>query len=157
MKGRVIAIVGVFCIACLVVAGAYAKVKPEKTPKPDGTTTEWIEFTGALDGGEAVEGCCPNAGPWPEYTMTLSGVGDLLDGTYNGQLFINYYGAGRNQKYIVQFWTDDFGIEIIGGQIDKDKETKVLTVTFENELCWDLNYPDQAIGVVTFTLVRYQL
>ena len=27
---------------------------------------------GDLSGNEIVLGCCPNAGPWPEYTMTLS-------------------------------------------------------------------------------------
>jgi hypothetical protein len=32
-------------------------------------------------------------------------------------------------------WTDDFGIEIIGGAIDYDKKKRNLTVTSENEIC----------------------
>jgi hypothetical protein len=155
MKSRFVAFVGVFCIAILIVSVADAG-KPVKPPKPGGTTTEWIEFMGALDGGEAVAGCCPNNGPWPAYSMTLSGLGDLRNGTHDGQLFINYYGAGRNQKYIVQFWTEDFGIEIIGGEIEREKKTKVLTVTFTNEICSDLDSGDP-IAVVSFTLVRTPL
>jgi hypothetical protein len=87
--------------------------------------------------------------------MTLpSGVGDIPSGTYGGYLFINGYGAGRNHAYIVQFWNDDLEIwiEIIGGVIDYDKKTKVLTVTFENEECFD--YYANTTTPVSFTLVR---
>ena len=153
MKGRLVALVGVFCIAILVVSAANAD-KPPKPPKPDETTAECITFTGDLNGSQQVEGCCPNAGPFPAYTMTLENMG-LLDGTYEGQLFINNYGAGRNKKYIVQFWNDDLGvaIEIIGGVIDNDKKNKVLTVTFENETGWDL-IDEIPIPNVSFVLVR---
>jgi hypothetical protein len=92
MKGRAIRLVVILCIAGLIVSGANAKGKPDK---PGGSKVEQIEFTGDLAGWQTVEGCCPNAGPFPEYTMTLGG--DLPDGTYDGQLFINYYGAGQNR------------------------------------------------------------
>ncbi len=158
MKGRLIALVGIFCIAILIFSGHDAQGK--KPDKPPGKSkTEWIEFWGDLEGGQPVEGCCPNAGPWPEYTMTLKfGSYNFSPGTYDGQLFINYYGAGRNQKYIVQFWWDyenDLGIEIIGGVIDHDRKNKVLTVTFENEECWHLK-TGTPIKLVSFTLVRSQ-
>ena len=127
-----------------------------KPDKPGESKTEWIAFDGDLVGGQAVEGCCPNAGPWPEYAMTLSfEVGDFQSDTYYGQLFINYYGAGRNQKYIVQFWNDTtgIGIEIIGGVIVEDRKNKVTTVTFTNEMCVDL-WSGTPIKVVNFTLVK---
>ena len=153
MKGGAVAFVGIFCIAILVVSAANAD-KPPKPPKPDETTAECIIFTGDLNGRQQVEGCCPNAGPFPAYTMTLDNLG-LLDGTYEGQLFINYYGAGRNKKYIVQFWNDELGvaIEIIGGDIVNDNRNKVLTVTFEDETGWDL-INDVPIPNVSFVLVR---
>ncbi len=118
--------------------------------------TEWIEFEGDLAGGQAVERCCPNAGPFPAYTMTLNiGVGCVPAGTYDGYLFINGYGAGRNHAYIVQFWKDpEIFIQIIGGVIDNDKKNKVLTtVTFENAECVD--YCTGTTTLVTFTLVRH--
>ncbi len=130
--------------------------KPDKPDKPGESKTEWIAFEGHLVGGQAVEGCCPNDGPFPEYTMTLLFEGDnFSEGTYDGQLFINRYGAGRNQKYKVQFWNDETGIaiEIIGGVIDDDKKNKILTVTFTNEECVEL-FTGTPIAVVTFTLVR---
>ena len=141
MKGRLVAFVGVFCIATLIASGAYAG-KPDKKgkpPRPGNIAVECITFSGPdLVGHQQVVGCCPNAGPFPAYTMTLNNLG-LLNGTYEGQLFINNYGAGRNKKYIVQFWNDEIGIaiEIIGGVIVNDKKTKVLTVTFEDETGWD--------------------
>ena len=84
--------------------------------------------------------------------MTLDNMG-LLDDTYEGQLFINFFGAGRDQKYKVQFWNDDIAIEIIGGVIDNDKKNKVLTVTFTDETCVDL-YTKSFIAEVSFVLVR---
>ncbi len=64
--------------------------KPVKPDKPGKPKTEWIAFEGHLVGGQAVEGCCPNDGPFPEYTMTLLFEGDnFSEGTYDGQLFIN--------------------------------------------------------------------
>jgi len=127
-----------------------------KPDKPGESKTELITFEGDLAGYQAVDGCCPNAGPFPEYTMTLGfEVGGFPAGTeYDGYLFINGYGAGRNHKYIVQFWNDDLKIfiEIIGGVIDYDKKNKVLKVTFENEEC--VEYWTGTTTVVTFTLVR---
>ena len=154
MKGRLVAFVGIFCIAILIVSAANAD-KPPKPPKPDKTTTEWIAFTGDLIGAQEVEGCCPNDGPFPEYGMTLGfEVGDFpADTYYDGQLFINRYGAGRNQKYKVQFWNADIAIEIIGGVIDDDKKNKVLTVTFTGDMCVDM-WTGDPIAVVTFTLIR---
>jgi len=137
-----------------------SQVKTQGKPdKPGKTKTEWIAFTGDLKGGQAVDGCCPNAGPFPEYGMTLEfGVGGFpADTYYDGQLFINRYGAGRNQKYKVQFWNDDISgiaIEIIGGVIDYDKKNKVLTVTFTDEECVNL-WTGTHIAWVTFTLVRH--
>ena len=157
MKGRLIAFVGIFCIAVLIVSGQDAQDKPDK-PVP--SKAEWIAFDGDLVGGQAVVGCCPNAGPFPEYRMCLNfWVGTYPPGWYDGQLFINYYGAGRNRKYIVQFWNDalpGLAIEIIGGVIDYDKKNGVLTVTFTDELCVDL-WTQAPIARVNFTLKRYAL
>ncbi len=161
MKGRLIGFVGISCMAILIVLGASAKDKPDKPGKPDKpekSHTEWIEFSGDLVGGQPVDGCCPNAGPFPEYTMTLGfDFGGFPAGTpIDGWLFINYYGAGRNQKYKVQFWWDydnDLGIEIIGGVIDHDRKNKVLTVTFENEECVYIKSKN-FIQLVNFTLER---
>lgn len=138
-----------------------SQVKTQGKPdKPGKTKTEWIAFEGDLVGGQAVDGCCPNAGPWPAYTMMLKfKVPDFLpDIFYDGQLFINYYGAGRNQKYKVQFWNNETGlfIEIIGGVIERDRKNKVLTVTFTDEECVD-GWTGARIAYVTFTLVRHPI
>lgn len=157
MKGRLVAFVGVLCVVILFVSGAYAD-KPPKPPKPEKpgeeTTSEWIAFTGDLTGGQVVEGCCPNAGPFPAYSMSFPyGLGYISEGTYSGHIFMNNYGAGKNQKYIVQFFTEDFGIEVIGGVIDDDKKNKVLTVTFTNEPCTDF-VKGLPLPNVSFVLVR---
>jgi len=170
MKGKLIAFAGVLCIASLVVSGANAKGKPDK---PGNTQTELIEFkqfpppaefvTNFL-GSETVDGCCPNAGPYPEYelTLTMDLVGTdgthYLAGTYDGQVFMNGYRVGKDRMYKVQFWTegpDHICIEIYGGVRDYDKKTKVLTVTFE-EVEWNLMHdPDKTpVGVVSFVLTR---
>jgi hypothetical protein len=133
--------------------------KPNKPDKPDKPKTEWIEFIGDLVGHQAVDGCCPNAGPFPEYTMWLNFDmdGNTVPGydRYDGQLFINNYGAGRNRQYIVQFWKKgtDVAIEIIGGVIDFDKRSKILTVTFTDEPCMEMG-TGRYITTVNFTLVR---
>jgi len=155
MKRILIALVGIFCIAGLIVLGQDAQGKPDK---PDKSSAQWIEFSGEdLEGGEWVYGCCPNAGPWPDYTMTLNfGSHNFSPGTYYGKLFINYFGAGRNQKYKVQFWWNydlDLGIEIIGGVLDFDRKNKVLTVTFKDEECVHIK-TGTPIKLVNFTLVR---
>ena len=144
---------------------------PNKPPKSDQPAAECIVFTGDLMGEAVVEGCCPNAGPFPEYEMTL----DLKDEDrtttvhheeYDGELFTNNWGAGRNHGYQVQFWTWDWNnenpvvgdicIEVIGGIIDNDKKNKILTVTFVAEDCVDRE-SNQFIDAVTFTLVRTRL
>jgi len=160
MKGKFIAFVGIFCIAILIVLGADAKGKPDKPDKPGKPgkpKTEWIKFWGDLVGSQPVDGCCPNAGPFPDYRMCLNfEVGGFLAGTcHDGQLFINVYGAGRNRQYKVRFWKEgtDVAIEIIGGVIDFDKRNKILTVTFTDELCVDMS-TGRPITKVTFKLVR---
>jgi len=144
--------------------------KPGKAPK---TKTELIVFTGAdLQGWAHVEGCCPNAGPFPEYRMNLPNglsVDDTLlypPGIYDGELFMNGYGAGRDSQYIVQFHTccSDYpcidgtpvlNFEIIGGESVYDKKTKVLTVEFEDAPWWDSHDLDHnPLGSVSFTLTR---
>jgi hypothetical protein len=157
MKRRLIAFVGIFCIAVLIVSGAYAQGKPDK---PGKSKTEWIEFWGDLNGGQPVDGCCGNAGPNPPYRMCLNfEVSGYPAGTwYDGYLFINDYiilGPGHNHQYIVLFSTsdNDVAIKIIGGVVDFDKRTKALTVTFTDELCVDMN-TGQPITEVSFTLVR---
>ena len=142
MKGGLVAFVGIFCIAILVVSGANAD-KPPKKDKPDNTKAECIVFTGDLqsvEGGTVIEGCCPNAGPNPAYTMTLNVFGIPLD-TYDGQLFINQFGTGPSAQYKVQFWTwdndnetpgdGDYFFQIYGGVLDRDRKAKTLTVTFD--------------------------
>jgi hypothetical protein len=153
-NGRVI--VAVFCAALLAVALADAKPKKPKPPKPEPpaeTSAECIVFTGDLVGGQSVEGCCPNAGPFPAYTMSFpNGLGQISPGTYEGHIFMNNYGVGRNKKYIVQFWTGEFAVEIIGGVVNNDRKAGVLTVTFTNELCTDHN--NNYLATVSFVLVR---
>jgi hypothetical protein len=128
--------------------------RPDKPGKPGKPKTEWIQFTGNLVGGQPVDGCCPNAGPFPEYRMTLTEEFGDIAGTYDGYLFISGAGTGRNRHYKVQFWTEDgeVGFEINGGVIDFDKWTRVLTVTFTDVLCED--WWGAPIAEVTFTLVR---
>jgi hypothetical protein len=127
-------------------------------PDPDQTTVECIVFTGDLIGSQVVEGCCPNMGPFPDYAMTLV-LKDEYDATvyyggpYDGKLFINNYGAGRNHGYIVQFWNDDICFEAVGGKINNDKKSKVLTVTFTDEEA----YFCETDGVPIFPLVSFVL
>jgi hypothetical protein len=129
--------------------------KPKKPPKPVEPTTELITFTGSLEGSAVVEDCCPNAGPFPEYAMTLNFEvdGNPAGTFYEGNLFINRYGVGRNQRYIVQFWNDEVAIQIIGGVINEDRKNKITTVTFTDDLCTDLDTGDP-IAIVSFVLVR---
>ena len=154
MKGRAIGLVIIICIASLVASGVNAKGKPDG---PGGSRPEEIEFIGDLSGWQLVEYCCPNAGPMPEYMMTLGG--ELCDFsvpecTYNGRLFINYYGAGQDRRYVVQFWTESLGtLQIIGGVVSEDRRKKSTTVVFTNEACVEKN-TGEFFGNVTFTLIR---
>jgi len=186
MKGKLIAFASILCIASLMASGANAD-KPDnpgdKGDKGDKgkTKTELIVFTGDLQGWAHVEGCCPNAGPSPRYTMYLpDGLRDLNNnriypiGTYDGELFMNGYGAGQDREYIVQFHAcciaDDsvdecnvshpeLKFQIIGGTPVHDKKNKVLTVTFVNAPywadTWDWNRDDYA-GTVSFEITRAQ-
>ena len=168
MKGRLGAIVGNFCIAILIVSVADAG-KPVKPPgKPgggkDGTKAECIIFTDNMEGWDshvwleggqdcAIEGCCPNAGPWPRYEMTLYnvcytsafGIEECLEpDSVLGYVFMNAYGRNAPYEgYKVQFWTwdyldrgpgdGDFFFQVRGGTGGLDKKTKVSVVEFLNE------------------------
>ena len=116
--------------------------KPPKSDSPKKTTAECIGFTGAfLVGMAKVEGCCPNAGPFPAYTMTLKlkdeGGNAYYEGPYDGQLFMNF---ASDKGYKVQFWNWDSDteipgvgnifFEIYGGDIIYDRKSKFLNVTF---------------------------
>jgi len=160
MKGKLIAFASILCIASLMASGANAG-KPDK---PGNTRSELIVFTGDLAGGQEVEGCCPNAGPFPEYTLTLEKDLVFSDGTffpigtYEGQVFMN---GGK-----FQFWTeggpnDHICIEIYGGVEDHDRKAKVLTVTFD-DVEWNVMHelePGEAFptGVVSFVLTRSRI
>jgi hypothetical protein len=185
MKGKLIAFASILCIVSLMASGANAD-KPDKTPgkpdKPDDPPGELIVFTGDLQGWAHVEGCCPNAGPSPRYTMYLEN--DLVTdsdppivypaGDYDGELFMSGYGAGQDRRYIVQFHaccTADSSVDlckglypemkfqIIGGTEVNDKKNKVLTATFVNEPywadTWDWN-KDEYAGRVSFEITRAQ-
>jgi len=173
MKGRLVAFAGVFCIALLVVSGAYAGKpdkpdKPGKPPDPGNITTECITFSGPdLVGRQQVEDCCPNAGPFPVYRMTLPyGFGGHPPGTYDGEIFMNGMRVGHNRQYLVQFTGDciDCGsenrisIEIRGGAIEYDKKTKFLTVIFTRDNCMCTEMCDECpflfSSPVEFTLER---
>ena len=100
--------------------------------------SEHITFTGDLEGEEDVLGCCPNAGPSPEYTLTLSETFpvEAIRGTYDGEIFMNNTGRQSPGDYMVQFFYvelltgETMYLEIRGGVAERDKRTKVLTVTF---------------------------
>ena len=161
MKGKLIAFASVLCIASLMASGANADKPDNPGDKGDKgkTKTELIVFTGDLQGWAHVEGCCPNAGPYPEYSLTLSddfvaaNTTYFPSGTYDGQVFMN---GGK-----FQFWTEGWPgnhicIEIYGGVEDYDRKAKVLTVTFD-EVEWNIMHvdPDKTpIGKVTFDILR---
>ena len=175
MKGKLLAFASILCVASLMASGANAD-KPEDRGKPGKTNTELIFFTGDLQGWAHVEGCCPNAGPSPEYTITLKkplldAAGDAVYpiGTYNGELFINIDGVGHNSENnnIVQFHAccDDhvpcidlnlppMSFAIIGGEgveVGRKKD-RVSTVTFFEESWFIQRHRDDPMGPVTFEL-----
>ena len=167
MKAGRVAIVGILFIAMLVVSGANAdkpegQVKAGKAP----STSECIVFTEDLKGAQVVEGCCGNRGPFPEYTMTLSGgiLTGIPAGEYSGNVFMNRWGTGRIYQYIVQFWTpnDAIFLAVKGGVVREETKNK-LTVDFDstNSVCWDYSRIDPeprrnqpCEHAPTFTLVR---
>jgi hypothetical protein len=122
---------------------------------------ELITFDGNLTGSQEVVGCCPNAGPFPEYTMTLSDKFPVgFRGEHAGNIFMNAFGRKLPWDYKVQFWWggepgNNYFIEINGGVLQRDKRTKITTVTFTNEqmTIW---YPDNTSDFVdvSFTIRR---
>jgi len=121
--------------------------------------SENITFEGDLEGSQEVVGCCPNAGPYPEYTMFLSdNFSDEFQGNHAGNIFMNSIRGGYKVCF---WWTETEGgpeyyIEFRGGEVHKDKKTKILTVTFENvesyEIWIDLEL--QELVTVSFNLTR---
>jgi hypothetical protein len=121
---------------------------------------ELIAFVGDLKGSQTVVGCCPNAGPFPAYTMTLSGplLESLPAGPHDGQIFMNTVGSRRaNRSYMVQFWTETMFLEVRGGVIQEDKKNKSLTATYTNQpmTIYLDGEPTDPVDV-NFTLTRAQ-
>jgi len=168
MKGRLVAFVGVFCIALLIASGAYADKPPKepkepKSPLPGNIAVECIEFTGDLEsvpeGGTVVVGCCPNAGPSPAYMMTLRIGGDMPSEawgeTFDGHLFakpLSIKVKGQTTEYYkVQFNTWDWETEIPsegdyffeircdGNDIDETNDVLTVTVVDETATVWVLH------------------
>jgi hypothetical protein len=152
MKARLVSLVGILCIAFSAsVADAKPKPdKPGKPPRPGNIAAECIEFTGPdLQGKQVVEGCCPNAGPFPAYTMTVDlGVAGIYDEARAGYLFAKpvttRVKGQKTVRYKVQFWTwnsdndetpgdGDYFIEVYADGDDIDETENVLTVTFNND------------------------
>jgi hypothetical protein len=164
MKSRVVAFVCMFCVVGVFGPTADA----EKPPK-----FECITFSGDLEsaGETRIADCCPNAGPAPEYEMTLSTGDDRVDGTRSGYLFINVLGTGPSQVFMVKFWTwdsyggvsprdGDYFFEIRGGTIVRDRRAKTFIVTYDEEMATGWDYYDDGtwtqfdIPNVSFVLFR---
>ena len=142
--------------------------KPGKPPKPG--SGELIIFTGDLEGNQEVAGCCPNAGPFPEYSMTFSGIfPPEMAGEHTGNIFMNGWapkGPEDYGDYIVQFWWEEetdccYFIEMKGGEAQSNKKTKVTTVTFDqdNIVEWTIWHNTTVLQTeppeeVNFTLTR---
>jgi hypothetical protein len=158
MKGRLVALIGVFCIAMLIASGAYADKppdkpdKPGKPPRPGNIAEECIAFAWDLEsvpGGTLVVGCCPNAGPSPAYTMNVHlDVAGIHDDARVGYLFAKpvrtKFKGQTTRRYLVQFNTWDWNAEIPPGEGDYffdircdgndiDETNDVLTVTVVDE------------------------
>jgi len=135
----------------LVASGASAdkpedKGKPDKPTVPGQTKAECIVFSGDLKsvpGSTIIEGCCLNAGPWPEYEMYLNLGLEWPDGYQEGFLHIGAWLPGPDGGYVVQFWDFDvdagppgpgnFMFEIWGGEVVRDRKKKLITVTFGDD------------------------
>ena len=140
-------------LVSLIFVTSFGLSKPKPNP-------ELITFTGDLYGDQEVGGCCPNAGPFPEYNMTLSdNFPEEFQGTHTGNIFLNSFGRKMPWAYKVQFWwtegDTEYFIEIRGGEVHKDKKTKILTVTFDMETCkiWINDVLPEPV-TVTFTLKK---
>jgi hypothetical protein len=115
---------------------------------------------GDLEGNQIVMGCCPNAGPSPEYTMTMSDNFPVeFRGEHTGYVYMNGFGRHLPWAYKVQFWwggEEEYFIEIRGGTVTKDKKSRILTARFTQEdTCWtwDPNGVERII-FIDFTLIR---
>ncbi|MDX1799157.1 MAG: hypothetical protein R3255_10950 [Candidatus Lokiarchaeia archaeon] len=152
----ILSIALILSVTLILVGPVLSKPKPNPNSNP-----ELIIFEGDLEGNQEVVGCCPNAGPWPEYTMTLSdNFQPEFRGEHIGNIFMNGFGQKLPWEYKVQFWwTEDdteYFIEIRGGEVQRDRKTKILTVTFvmvETYEIW-IGYELQDNVIVTFTLTR---
>jgi len=154
-------------LVSLIFVSSFGLSKPKPKPKPE-QNSEWITFSGDLYGEQEVVGCCPNAGPNPEYTMNLSYVFPIdMRGEHDGYIFMNCFGRNMLWDYKFQFWWGEGGddhfyeyfIEIRGGEAHKDKKTKILTVTFENVPCYEIWKRGELLTetvevIVSFTLTR---
>jgi hypothetical protein len=172
MKRKSVAFGVGFCIAILVVSNVYAeqpadKGKPGDKPRvPGQTKAECIVFTGNLEsveGGTKIEGCCLNAGPWPQYTMDLNLGLEWPDDVTPGYLHIGSWFPGPNGGYVVQFWNydvdagppgeDDFLFEIWGGDVVRDRKSKIITVTFGGDDTGTLwGFPEGYPGVDKYVI-----
>ena len=124
--------------------------------------SDWIKFTGDLMGDQEVFGCCPNAGPSPEYTMILSNTfPEDFQGEHWGNLFINSFGRNMPWDYKVQFWwggENEYFIVIRGGETEWDKKAGWLKVTFDEEPMLLIDPNDDSTYVdVTFILTKQKL
>jgi PKD repeat protein len=160
MKRGTVAFVMIFCVAILFVSSVNA----EKPPKP-----ECILFWGDLEsaGNTIIDGCCPNAGPAPEYTMTMdicyestvTGPTCVGEVPLHGYVFMNVLGTpGPDQQYMVKFWTWDYGagdpafgdyfFEIRGGVMEGGgkKDGTPSTVTYTNDTATLWVYYDRNIN-----------
>ncbi|MFX0044105.1 MAG: hypothetical protein ACFE8L_14415 [Candidatus Hodarchaeota archaeon] len=156
MKSKIIKVLIfsiILIVSTILILTSFGLSKP--IPK-----SELITFVGDLNGSQEVVGCCPNAGPYPEYTITLSdNFPEEFRGTHAGNLFLNKFGHRMPWAYKVQFWWGgeyEYFIEIRGGEVHEDKRTKILTVIFtkEDTCCtWDPN-GDEEIIFIEFTLIR---
>ncbi len=128
--------------------------------------SDQITFTGDLVGDEEVFGCCPNAGPFPEYRMTLSDeiFPTGIHGTYDGNIFMNRFGRRLPWNYKVSFWWTEIGspdptlIVVRGGETEWNKKSGLLKVTFAQDTCW-IYYPNGVEDTiyVDFVLTRQKI
>jgi hypothetical protein len=128
--------------------------------------SDWITFTGNLTGDQEVFGCCPNRGPFPEYTMFLSGPfpSEISGRQLEGNIFMNRFGRRLPWNYKVSFWwteentTDTTLIVVRGGETEWNKKAGLLKVTFTQDTCW-IYYPNgvEDIIYVDFVLTRQKI